>query len=154
MKENNPASKKFVEASLSQLFRTLERGISRIGVDKVIERLKSSIDFDADNQFSITKEIIETSCKTFGESWQYIREKKRLQGRQLYLAQIIATLLQKYALLTQMEISEVMNKTKSSVSKYVSKMNFSNAKRMTIDEREYFEKYKKIENRIKEIQSN
>jgi len=48
----------------------------------------------------------------------------------------------------------VMNKTKSSISKYVSKMNFSNSKKMTIDEKEYFEKYKKIENRIKEIQSN
>jgi predicted transcriptional regulator len=70
------------------------------------------------------------------------------------LAQIIATLLQKYALLTQIEIAEVMNKTKSSISKYVSKMNFSNSKKMTIDEKEYFEKYKKIENRIKEIQSN
>jgi predicted transcriptional regulator len=77
-----------------------------------------------------------------------------LQGRQLYLAQIIATLLQKYALLTQIEIAEVMNKTKSSISKYVSKMNFSNSNKMTIDEKEYFEKYKKIENRIKEIQSN
>lgn len=154
MKENNLASKKFIEASLSQLFRTLERGVSRIGVDKVIERLKSSIEFDADNQFSITKEIIENSCKAFGENWEYIRAKRRLQGRQLYLAQIIATLLQKYALLTQIEIAEVMNKTKSSISKYVSKMNFLNSKTMTIDEREYFEKYKKIENRIKEIQSN
>jgi hypothetical protein len=154
MKENNLASKKFVEASLSQLFRTLERGISRIGLDKVIERLKSSIEFDADNQYSVNKEIIETSCKTFGESWEYIRSKKRLNGRQLYLAQIIATLLQKYGLLTQIEIAEVMNKTKSSISKYVSKMNFSNSKKMTIDEKEYFEKYKKIENRIKEIQSN
>lgn len=154
MKENNLASKKFIEASLSQLFRTLERGVSRIGVDKVIERLKSSIEFDADNQFSVTKEIIENSCKAFGENWEYIRAKRRLQGRQLYLAQIIATLLQKYALLTQIEIAEVMNKTKSSISKYVSKMNFLNSKTMTIDEREYFEKYKKIENRIKEIQSN
>ena len=154
MKENNLASKKFIEASLSQLFRTLEIGISRIGVQKVIERLKSSIEFDADNQYSVNKEIIETSCKAFGESWEYIRSKKRLQGRQLYLAQIIATLLQKYALLTQIEIAEVMNKTKSSISKYVSKMNFSNSKKMTIDEKEYFEKYKKIENRIKEIQSN
>ena len=154
MKENNLASKKFIEASLSQLFRTLEIGISRIGMQKVIERLKSSIEFDADNQYSVNKEIIETACKTFGESWEYIRAKKRLQGRQLYLAQIIATLLQKYALLTQIEIAEVMNKTKSSISKYVSKMNFSNSKKMTIDEKEYFEKYKKIENRIKEIQSN
>lgn len=154
MKENNLASKKFIEASLSQLFRTLEIGISRIGMQKVIERLKSSIEFDADNQYSLNKEIIETACKTFGESWEYIRSKKRLQGRQLYLAQIIATLLQKYALLTQIEIAEVMNKTKSSISKYVSKMNFSNSKKMTIDEKEYFEKYKKIENRIKEIQSN
>jgi len=154
MKENNLASKKFIEASLSQLFRTLEIGISRIGMQKVIERLKSSIEFDADNQYSVNKEIIETACKAFGESWEYIRAKKRLQGRQLYLAQIIATLLQKYALLTQIEIAEVMNKTKSSISKYVSKMNFSNSNKMTIDEKEYFEKYKKIENRIKEIQSN
>lgn len=154
MKENNLASKKFVEASLSQLFRTLEIGISRIGMQKVIERLKSSIEFDADNQYSVNKEIIETACKAFGESWEYICTKKRLQGRQLYLAQIIATLLQKYGLLTQIEIAEVMNKTKSSISKYVSKMNFSNSKKMTIDEKEYFEKYKKIENRIKEIQSN
>jgi hypothetical protein len=154
MKENNLASKKFVEASLSQLFRTLEIGVSRIGMQKVIERLKSSIEFYADNQYSVNKEIIETACKAFGENWEYIRSKKRLQGRQLYLAQIIATLLQKYALLTQIEIAEVMNKTKSSISKYVSKMNFSNSKKMTIDEKEYFEKYKKIENRIKEIQSN
>lgn len=153
MKENSPASKKFVEASLSQLFRTLERGISRIGVEKVIERLKSSIDFDADNQYSLSKEIIDNSCKAFGESWDYILVKKRLQGRQLYLAQIIATLLQKYALLTQIEIAGVMKKTKSSVSKYVSKMNFSNSTKMTLDEKEYFEKFKKIENRIKEIQS-
>lgn len=82
------------------------------------------------------------------------QKQKRLQGRQLYLAQTIALLLQKYALLTQIEIAEVMNKTKSSVSKYVRKMNFSNAKSMTIDEKEYFEKYKKIETRIKEIQNN
>lgn len=155
MKENNNlASKNFFEASLSQLFRTLEVGISRIGLQKVVERLKSSIEFDADNQYSVTKEIIETSCKTFGESWEYIRAKKRLQGRQLYLAQTIATLLQKHAFLTQFEIAELMNKTKSCISKYVSKMNFSNSKKMTIDEKEYFEKYKKIENRIKEIQSN
>jgi hypothetical protein len=154
MKENNLDSKKFVEASLSQLFRILEIGINRIGMQKVIERLKSSIEFDADNQYSLNKEIIETACKAFDLSWGYICSKKRLQGRELYLARIIATLLQKYALLTQIEIAEVMNKTKSSISKYVSKMNFSNSKKMTIDEREYFEKYKKIENRIKEIQSN
>lgn len=154
MKENNFASNKFIEASFSKLFQTLEIGIKRIGMQKVIERLKSSIEFDADNQYSLNNEIIETACKTFDENWDYIRSKKRLQGRQLYLARIIATLLQKYALLTQIEIAEVMNKTKSSISKYVSKMNFSNARKMTIDEREYFEKYKKIENRIKEIQSN
>lgn len=154
MKENNFASNKFIEASFSKLFQTLEIGIKRIGMQKVIERLKSSIEFDADNQYSLNNEIIETACKTFDENWDYIRSKKRLQGRQLYLARIIATLLQKYALLTQIEIAEVMNKTKSSISKYVSKMNFSNARKMTIDEKEYFEKYKKIENRIKEIQSN
>jgi hypothetical protein len=33
-------------------------------------------------------------------------------------------------------------------------MNFSNSKSMTIDEKEYFEKYKRIESRIKEIQNN
>lgn len=154
MKENQSTTSKIFESSLSQLFRVLEYGISRIGLNKVIERVKSSIDFDADNQFSLNNEIIDSSCKTFGENWEYIKSKKRLQGRQLYLAQTIALLLQKYALLTQIEIAEVMNKTKSSVSKYVRKMNFSNAKSMTIDEKEYFEKYKRIESRIKEIQNN
>ena len=154
MKENTSASKKFIEASLSQLFRVLEYGISRIGMSKVIERVKNSIDFDANNQYSLSKEIIDTSCKTFGESWEEIRSKKRLQGRQLYLAQTIAPLLQKYALMSQIEISRVMNKSKSSVSKYVSRMNLINANKMTIDEREYFEKFQKVENRIKEIQNN
>ncbi|NBX73536.1 MAG: hypothetical protein EBQ89_04470 [Alphaproteobacteria bacterium] len=154
MKENNIASNKIFESSLSQLFRVIEYGISRIGLSKVIERLRSSIDFDADNQHSLHNIIIECSCKTFGENWEYIKSKKRLGGRQLYLAQTIALLLQKYALFTQIEIAKVMNKNKSSVSKYVHKMNFSNPKSMTRDEKEYYDKFQKIEIRIKEIQSN
>jgi hypothetical protein len=109
-----------VENSVIKLFNLIIRGVATIGLDKTVARMNSSIAFDANkNGSSVVQFIIDSCCDKLNFNWNDAISRKRLQGNDLIALKIVCAMLYKHAALGHKEIAKLTNKTKASISRYV-----------------------------------
>lgn len=116
--ENSATS--LIENSVIKLFNILIRGIATIGLDKTVTRMNSSMSFDSDkNAENVIQFIIDSCCRKLNTDWHILSSGKRLHGNEQIALKIISAMLYKHAALSMKQIAKLTNKTKASISRYV-----------------------------------
>ena len=133
------------------LFKTVVDGVDALGLELFIESIKSAIQKKSNSVDNLSSKIINISCEELNINWDDIQSQKRFHRKDFLSLCIIAALLKKYALISQKDISILMNRTKPMVTKYINTVSRAGKSNYDTEDVWLSEKYSYLSNKIKSI---
>jgi len=133
--------------STVELLRALQNCIYRMGVNKVMGYLNWMATLDTSRPQIVLQIIIESVCAKYKLDPQELLQSQRHDGKNNKALCIIVLLLKKHTLMSQVEIAKAVNRHKSLISRYLSKMKTLNVD-LFREDREMYNFYKEIDNSI------
>lgn len=130
------------------VIKALEGSIEKIGVDKTIKKLNTS---DDSKSTSLSDYIIQIVCDEFNLK----ANKLHLSGKsstQKKASHILSHLLYFNAWWTQSEIGDLLGRSKASVNRYISNINYLSES--VQEEKEFKESILHLEEKIKNFKNN
>lgn len=126
-----------------QLTLALHEGVVTLGLQKMVDYLTLVVRFNSNSKTELAESILDLVCGHFKITSDDVRNSQRNDGNKLDALCILSLLMKKHLVLSQNEIAEILNKHKSQISKYISKMTRLND-HIEID-RKLKSKYKELE---------
>jgi hypothetical protein len=133
--------------STVELLRALQNCIYRLGVNKVAGYLNWMATLDTSRPQIVLQIIVESVCAKYKLDPQELLQSQRHDGKNNKALCIIVLLLKKHTMMSQVEIAQAVNRHKSLISRYLSKMKTLNID-LFREDREMYNFYKDIDNSI------
>lgn len=120
-----------------ELIRVLNNSVLTLGVRKVIGYLKWITNINGNDPRDIADLVIYSVCEKYKIKPSELLESDRNDGVRADAICLMAVLLKKHALLSQNEIALKLNRHKSQISKYISRMSHLNTELFKQDRKIY-----------------
>lgn len=120
-----------------ELIRVLNNCIHSLGLKRAISYLKWITKWSGDDNKDVTELIIYSVTSKYKVSFKNLLETPRNDGDDNDAMCLLAVLLKKHALLSQSEIAKKLNRHKSQISKYISRINHLNIELFKADRKIY-----------------
>lgn len=130
------------------IIKALEGSIEKIGIDKTITKLKS---VDDSKSTSLSDFIIQIVCDEFNLNPKKLHESGK-SSMQKKATHILSHLLYFHAWKTQSEIGDLLGRSKASVNRYISNINYLSES--VQEEKEFKESILHLEEKIKNFKNN
>jgi len=137
---------------ITDLLRVLNNCVISLGANKVINYLKWLNDISIDEKSLLNEVIIFEVCERYNLTFEELLNNNRNDGDKNDAFCLISALLKKHSLLSQNQIATLLNRHKSQISKYITRMSKLNPL-MRSDSKIYNE-YLEIEKSIIAILNN
>jgi chromosomal replication initiation ATPase DnaA len=136
-----------------ELTLAIHNSLVSIGINKLVEYLNIISTLHTKSKQEMANVFMEIVCSHYKISVEEVRFSQRNDGSKLDALCVLSLLLKKHLVLSQTDIAEILNKHKSQISKYISKMTRLNPDYIEMDKGLY-SKYKELEKIITYILSN
>lgn len=136
-----------------ELIRVLNNSIHALGLKRVIGYLKWITKWSGNENKDVADLIVHSVCSKYKISFNILLESTRNDGEENDVMCLIAVLLKKHALMSQNEIAKKLNRHKSQVSKYVTRMSNLNIELFKNDRKIYTD-YLEINEAIERLIQN
>lgn len=145
---NNPNPNNAIE-----LIRVLNNCIHSLGLKRAIAYLKWITKWSDNDTKDVADLIIYSVTSKYKVSFKTLLETPRNDGEDNDAMCLLAVLLKKHALMSQNEIARKLNRHKSQISKYVTRMSHLNTELFKEDRKIYFD-YIEINEAIEKLIQN
>jgi DNA-binding CsgD family transcriptional regulator len=146
--EHNPSANNTIE-----LIRVLNNSILALGVKKVISYLKWITKMNGNDSKDVADLVVYSVCSKYKIAFSTLLENERNDGDYNDAMCLIAVLLKKHALMSQNQIAKKLNRHKSQISKYVTRMSQLNVELFKLD-RQIQSTYLEISESIEKVIQN
>ena len=136
-----------------ELIRVLNNSVLALGVKRVISYLKWITKMNSTDRKDISDLVIYSVCEKYKIPPNALLDSERTDGEYNDAMCLIAVLLKKHALMSQSEIARKLNRHKSQVSKYISRMSNLNTELFRLD-RKIYSDYVEINEAIEKLIQN
>jgi len=108
-----------MQSKTSQLLRALERLVNKYGLVGAVGILNSLSDIRAKSTTDLKNLVVSLTCAEFQIKKSDLTSKRNLGGKRTDALKVAAFVLVKHAKLSQKEVSLLLGKDKSAISKYL-----------------------------------
>jgi predicted transcriptional regulator len=136
-----------------ELIRVLNNSIHSLGLKRVISYLKWITKWSGNDTKDVADLIVYSVTSKYKVSFSSLLESTRNDGDENDAMCLLAILLKKHALMSQSEIAKKLNRHKSQVSKYISRMSNLNTELFKLD-RKIYSDYIEINEAIEKLIQN
>ena len=136
-----------------ELIRVLNNSIHSLGLKRVISYLKWITKWSGNDNKDVADLIIYSVTSKYKITFASLLESNRNDGDDNDAMCLLAVLLKKHALMSQSEIARRLNRHKSQVSKYISRMSNLNVELFKLD-RKIYSDYVEINEAIEKLIQN
>jgi len=126
-----------------QLTSALHQGVVTLGLQKMVDYLNLIAKLNSNSKAELADSILNLVCSHLKISAHDVKNSARNDGSRIDALCILSLMLKKHLMFSQNEVASFLNKHKSQVSKYVSKMTRLN---------EHIESDRKLASRYRELE--
>jgi chromosomal replication initiation ATPase DnaA len=137
----------------TELTLAIHNSLVSIGINKLVEYLNIIATLHSKSKEEMANLFLDIVCQHYKISVDEVRFSQRNDGSNLDALCVLSLLLKKHLVLSQKEIGIILNKHKSQISKYISKMTRLNPDYIEMDKGLY-SNYKELEKLVTYILSN
>ena len=136
-----------------ELIRVLNNSIHSLGLKRVISYLRWITKWSGNDTKDVSDLIIYSVTSKYKVGFSSLLESNRNDGDDNDAMCLLAILLKKHALMSQSEIAKKLNRHKSQISKYISRMSNLNTELFKLD-RKIYSDYIEINEAIEKLIQN